>query len=521
MGRVVLKSSRLLFTALGAFALAGCSAILGIDGTYTEIDDGGADGSVTGDGGRLPDATIDDGGPGTDATGITDATTLPDVIDAAPVLCADGAVSPTVAAIGSPCCAGSALACDQGQQLELIVCDNGVWAPNGSCSGATLCRFDVGEYPDGGPENDGGIVGNGTGSGQLGTCATEISLCAPHNPGDVFCSGNTLVVCGADLTTAYEETCHKAASSAQTSGTTLCLAHTGPHCPQCLDGVDFACNGNTPSLCSDGGWVAQAPCGAGTFCHSDDGTCQTDVCTPGKSTCIGDDLQTCDAVGDMYQDAGTCPTGTCDGPLGACDTCVKSTNYGCNGNSTYTTCKADGTGITTTTCNGATPFCYEPEGTTTGTCGACLTASNCTGANACQSASCNNGTCSYPAANEGTVVAGPANGSCTETVCKAGTPTTTNLPNGTVSTPAAPGSCTQMTCTNGVAGPSPVPDTPVTVLTKPDGTDCTETICSGGAAAAAPAPAGTACMVGGAGGAAGTCDGTGMDPTMDCIPTGN
>ena len=500
MGHVVLKPARLLF-AVAAFAAAGCSAILGIDSDYTpdldaSVNDG--DGGKFPDGSMRPDATMtgDDAGPGSDAQGSSDATMAADVLDGAPVLCSDGAASPRVAALGSACCLNNVFACDQGQQLEVMICDNNVWTPATQCGSSSLCRFDVGELPDGGAENDGGIVGNGSGSGQPGTCVLEIAACTGKQPGTILCtssgaSNNVLVVCGADLTTAYEEACHK--STSFTSGTfspgsTLCNVAVDagqPHCPQCVDQVDFACNGSAPAFCSDGGWVQEPSCEAGTFCHGNDGTCQTDVCTPGTFTCVGDTLIACDALGDSYQDGGTaCAADTCDSTKGTCDVCPPSQAYGCNANgSSYTTCKPDGSGKVITSCPASAPICTEAMGTTNASCVQCVSPTDCT-PNACQTAACGNGMCSYAAANEGNVLAYPTAGTCTgEISCVKGAPTTANAPDGYVTTP-------------------------------PDNVDCAETVCTGGAPGPANPQVGTPCMVGGANGPAGTCDATGT-----CTPS--
>jgi hypothetical protein len=135
--------------------------------------------------------------------------------------------------------------------------------------------------------------------------------------------------------------------------------------------------------------------------------------------------------------------------------------YGCASTTSYTSCNAAGSGIVTTTCSGALPFCSQVQGSSA-SCVQCLSATDCTmPTDACHPASCNStsGSCGYAGLKAGTVVVQPQPGACTETTCEGANdlPTVTNLPDNTVVVPPNGMTCTEMVCTNGVAGPANAP----------------------------------------------------------------
>lgn len=189
--------------------------------------------------------------------------------------------------LGCPCSSAGAVACAGNAQKEQLICQGGVWAPNGGCPSAQLCD-------------------SASGPAQ-GTCAPVVAACAGATPGQSVCLDSASIIqCGADLVstvagaTCSDQACvagactgecapessgdagapavprHCAGSAAQSCGLDGHWA-TAAQCPlACCDGVGCADPASDPRNC--------AACGHG--CQG--GGCKQSACMPVTLTTVAD-----------------------------------------------------------------------------------------------------------------------------------------------------------------------------------------------------------------------------------------
>jgi hypothetical protein len=196
---------------------------------------------------------------------------------------------------GCPCSTAGETVCAGNAQVQLLICQNGKWAPNGQCLPGQLCNSKHGP--------------------SQGTCAVQPSLCVGATPNQFFCSDyNTAVRCNTDLiATTYDFACMHAICS--DGGCTGECGVFGPF----MDGsapdgglgpgvtVDHACMGGMLRACTlsgtyDGGILCPSLCcndackdqtsdpdncgGCGHSCMS--GACVGSVCQPATLSSPGD-----------------------------------------------------------------------------------------------------------------------------------------------------------------------------------------------------------------------------------------
>ena len=392
----------------------------------------------------------------------------------------------------------------------------------------------------------------GTCNPATGTCSNPAKADGTAcNDGNACTQTDTCVagacVGGNPKSCAASDQCHAVGTCNPANGTcsnpaaadgTAC--NDGNACTQTDTCVAGACVGGSPKSCSASDQCHAAgtcdpttgtcsnPAVDGTSCNDGNACTQTDKCVAG--VCVGGNPKSCTAS-DQCHTAGTCnpATGTCSNPTkadgtacndgNACtqtDTCVAGA---CVGGSPKS-CTASDQCHTAGTCNPANGTCSNPvaaDGTScndgnactqTDTCvaGACVGGSpkSCTASDQCHAAgTCNpaNGTCSNPAATDGT---GCNDGNaCTQTdTCMAGV-----CVGGSLKSCTASDQChTAGTCDPGTGTCSNPAATDGTGCN--DGNACTQTdtcvagVCVGGSP--------KSCVAGDQCHAAGTCDpGTG------------
>jgi formylglycine-generating enzyme len=180
--------------------------------------------------------------------------------------------------LGEPCTPNGALGCSGHAQTGQLICEDGEWSPNGTCSGDLVCDTRAG--------------------GKTGSCQPILEECLDLEPGDSVpvCDGARPQRCGPDLTTlvdddacATDEVCIE--GSCEQDACVDCQ----PVVPECegklpgdvvcgADGMEhFECG---PDLLTKENVVA---CDAGLACS--DGVCVPPSCVELAATCgpQGDD----------------------------------------------------------------------------------------------------------------------------------------------------------------------------------------------------------------------------------------
>lgn len=138
---------------------------------------------------------------------------------------------------------------------------------------------------------------------------------------------------------------------------------------------------------------ASTPCGPGTTCEA--GECVAWVCPkPGESYCQGQDVKSCSASGLTSTVEATCTNSTCVATAGAaeCKGVCGPTQTRCVGNGVQT-CDAMGAYGPTTACPAATPHCAE---------GKCTQPPSCSGLGAVCGPQSNESCCNSPTVKGGT-----------------------------------------------------------------------------------------------------------------------
>lgn len=245
-------------------------------------DPGGAGGKANGEGGELTgggagepsslggNAGSGSGGKGSTSNAPTDGGT------------AGAGVDETIGNVGADCVLDGAYGCAGHAVAHQLVCTDGKWTSNGTCSAGTLCDSRAGA--------------------SAGTCQQVLSECAGKSARTTVCNGAIIESCGPDLVTATQiSTCKDQA----------CV--DGKCTGECSPGAK-RCSGDAVQTCDAAGqWGAALPCDA--FCSA--GTCATPPscaspsvrCGPTSESCCespvvtgGSFFRSYDGVNDKYLD---------------------------------------------------------------------------------------------------------------------------------------------------------------------------------------------------------------------------
>ena len=427
-----------------------------------------------------------------------------------------------------PACSGATPNCDSSTGI-CVQCSSAGQCPSSSnaCLNA-VCASNACTFA---PKPQGTVCAGGT-------CSVT-GVCQACTPGTVSCSGNGVLTCNSSGQ--YDPIAGCVAPKPYCDGTTT-------SCVECTAAAQCA----TPNDCftptCTGKTCGAVPKAVNTGCSGGAGKCdgagQCNLCTPNTSTCSGNGVLTCNALGQYnpivacaspkpYCEtasstcvectaAGQCPasnecitatcaanacgttpkalntacmagSGKCDG-AGQCNLCTPGTAM-CNGNIPLV-CGANGQYTAQPACSGATPNCNAA----TGTCVQCSSASQCpSSSNPCLNALCSSNTCTFAPKPQGTVCAG---GTCSVTgVCQACTPGTVSCSGNGV-----------LTCNSGgqydpiasCVAPMPYCDATTTSCVActlasqctPPANTCQAATCTGNACGVANKTNGTACAVG-------------------------
>ena len=270
----------------------------------------------------------------------------------------DGAV-PSLCTAGSwialPACSGDKAVCNAG---ECVACAQpSDCAPSAneclsaSCSAQHSCGFSA-------------KAQNSICMGGAGKCdgAGQCDVC---QPGTKVCNGDAVLACGNNGQYGALVACGGATPKCDPQSAACVACYDGSQCPQSGNAcLQAACTSNQ---CGFVPKAQGAACPGGT-CN---GAGQCYVCQPGSTVCSGNQVLTCNAMG-QYDAPLVCSGGTpyCDPQSPSCVQCVSAAN-----------CPASGSSCITATCNGnACGFANAPNGT------ACMVGSD---AGSCSSGACN------------------------------------------------------------------------------------------------------------------------------------
>ena len=223
--------------AAGAGGTAGTGGVAGAGGTAGTGGVAGA-GGVAGVGGATgTGGTGGRGAPGGQSGGSGGASGSRGVAgsgDAGSGPCTASG-SNAVAILNCPCSSPGKLACNGNAQPVALICSQGSWTLNQTCSGTNLC------------------------DSLVGTCQPIDPLCQGATAGQTVCDGSANVVqCGVDrVSHTMVESCAGAAPTCLTGTCVACMPTTTRSCGPCNDGTE-SCN-------SSGAWTGT--CVGGTDKH--------------------------------------------------------------------------------------------------------------------------------------------------------------------------------------------------------------------------------------------------------------
>lgn len=306
------------------------------------------------------------------------------------------------------CVPGTDKSCSADEKILRACSGEGLWTPLMDCgapgcdSGRKECR---GCIPNA-HKCDGANVQICDGLGKTSTttaCAGGIACDATKNdcpscatPGETWCVGPVLKVCGADHTPQDKETCAFGCNDGLKKcnicmpSTKLCVANalhtcsadgaaeTSEPCPAGCAGSPAACK---PLLCAPSSKICQQDMKSRRDCNAD-GSSYTDItckggcsgstcyamCVPGEKLCKGDSLGVCKSDGSDY-DLTSCNGKGCSMALRQCNFCEPGAKD-CMA-TTLRTCSSDGTKFNTQDCTTTKPK-PDPDGNLNGS-GACDT----------------------------------------------------------------------------------------------------------------------------------------------------
>ena len=202
-------------------------------------------------------------------------------------------------------------------------CVNGAWAPGDACADSEVCA------------EDGGAV----------MCRPVEELCKGSN-GMPVCDGQgTMFLCNADGSVSSMETCESAR---------LCQAGLAVgRCPACLAKEQHRCVDASLELCSDDGmsFVKLQDCDNPGLCNETVGECTTAVCVPNEFSCQDNALKKCNGDGSAFDESATmaCGSSTCDAKGADCNVCEPGHTL-CMGND-VAVCDASGQMYERTPCS--------------------------------------------------------------------------------------------------------------------------------------------------------------------------
>lgn len=182
----------------------------------------------------------------------------------------DGAPSYGAPTLGRACKIETELACDGAAQKLPLLCKNGVWQANGTCSASENCDQ------------------------QTGLCEAIVAECVGKQPNAQLCTtGEVLKRCGPDLVTLQELKVCEGKCVAVDSGAACAPASCGDgkvQAPEeCDDGnqvnTDSCTNACNNAMCGDGAvWVGHESCDDGNNVATDDcNACAAAKCGDGST----------------------------------------------------------------------------------------------------------------------------------------------------------------------------------------------------------------------------------------------
>src|SRR6478735_84287 len=151
-------------------------------------------------------------------------------------------------------------------------------------------------------------TGEGGSGGQAGEGASPLSVCTPNTRS---CVENAVQICNADGTgyltplvpCSDKQTCVQGACASQ----------------ECTPSLEF-CSGKTVRACAEDGLSSKElkTCSASQYCDAATAKCKDGICAPNQATCNGDTATTCNGTGSGFATGGTAckATETCE--AGAC-----------------------------------------------------------------------------------------------------------------------------------------------------------------------------------------------------------
>jgi hypothetical protein len=143
---------------------------VGGDGSL-DASGSGTDGSSGSSGGSSGSSSGSSGGSG--SSGSSSSSGPSGGSDAGQDACATSAGTGAVGTLGCPCSTASEPACNGNAQKLALLCNGGVWAPNGECPSGQLCDSQIGS--------------------NQGTCQPMDPVCTNATPGQDVCSNATCV----------------------------------------------------------------------------------------------------------------------------------------------------------------------------------------------------------------------------------------------------------------------------------------------------------------------------------------
>lgn len=168
------------------------------------------------------------------------------------------AVDETIGKVGADCAPDGAYGCAGHAVAHQLVCTDGKWTSNGTCSAGTLCDSRAGA--------------------SAGTCQQVLPECAGKSAGTNVCNGASVERCGTDLVTASPITTCK--DQACVDG--ACTGECSPGSKRCTGEAVQTCD-------AVGKWGALAPCD--TFCSA--GACVAPPSCASPSVRCGPTSESC------------------------------------------------------------------------------------------------------------------------------------------------------------------------------------------------------------------------------------
>ena len=255
-----------------------------------------------------------------------------------------------VATPGGVCSSAGNTTCSKHNGVERLICANGVWTANGSCSGNTRCQTDV-SSPD------------------LGTCQPIVTACVDKAPDEAVCVGSERRKCGPDLLDYVENACPPHASCESQTGGVRCVCDA-PYMDDGMGGCTVPICMQMP--CLNSGICSLAPVGRSCDCSKVDyqgDSCQTKIedcvlnpCSNGGSCTDGVRTRTCNCSAVDF-DGTSCQTKREDCVLNPC-----SNGGACTDGLRTRTCNCSAVDFDGTSCQTKRDDCVLSPCSNGGTC---------------------------------------------------------------------------------------------------------------------------------------------------------